>query len=108
VDAPLLLLIGAMGALTYGIRLLGLLVPLPSDVLERANPYLRLVAPAILSALAAVATLVDTTNGVSSLRLDLGLLPIVVGLATVAIRGNVAVGIGVGVLSAASLRALHS
>ncbi len=104
-DPGMLTLIAAMGAVTYATRLLPLLVPLRGDLPQRANAYLALVAPAVLSALAAVATLIASGDGQASLRLNMNVVPIVLGVATSAWRRNLAVGIGVGVLSAVALRA---
>jgi branched-subunit amino acid transport protein len=108
VDTSTLVLIGLMGAMTYGMRVVALLVPLREGLLARADPYLRLVAPAVLSALAAVATLISSNDGATSMKLDAGLVPIVLGLVTVAVRGNLAIGIAVGVVSAATVRFLFA
>jgi branched-subunit amino acid transport protein len=107
-DRATLLLIGAMGTVTYGMRVVPLLLPLRKELLDRADPYLRLVAPAVLSALTAVSTLVASSHGAVSLKLDADLAPILLGLVTVAVRGNLAIGIGVGVAAAAALRLLTS
>lgn len=107
-DASTLLLISAMGAVTYGMRVVALLLPVRKELLDRADPYLRLVAPAVLSALAAVATLVGSSDGAASLKLDADLVPILLGLVTVAVGRNLAIGIAVGVVAAATLRLLIS
>jgi len=106
VTVEVLVLIAAMGALTYALRVAPLLLPLHGEVLDRASPYLRLVAPAVLSALAALSALVVTEDGRAILRLDAQVLPILAGLALVAWRGNLALGIVAGVSLAFGLRSL--
>jgi len=81
-----------------------LLLPLPDEVLERANPYLRLVAPAVLSALAALSALVVAEDGRAAFRMDAHVVPILAGLALVAWRRNLALGIVAGVSLAFALR----
>lgn len=104
--ADLVLLFAAMGLATYALRAGPLLVAVPAGMLRRANPYLRLVAPAVLSALAAIATLVVVDGGQAQVRLSVDVAAVVLGVLVVARRGNLALGIIAGVACAALGRAL--
>lgn len=96
-----------MAAVTYPSRVLPLLVPgvdrLPPIVLA----YLRLVGPAILAALAAaeVALMVDA-GGRPSFRIGVEWLAVGLGVALVAWRRNLLLGIAAAVILVAVVRAL--
>jgi branched-subunit amino acid transport protein len=94
-----------MGAVTYPWRAVPLLAPgfdrLPPLVME----YLRLVGPAVLAALAAVAILVVTeASGAHRLQVGIELVAVVVGVAVVRWRRNVFLGILAAVLIVAVVR----
>ena len=97
-----------MGAVTYPSRALPLLAPGVERLPRRVLDYLRLVGPAVLAALAAVnvAIVADATTGHSVLRLDIGWLALAVGLAVVAWRRNLFLGLAVAVVLTAVARAL--
>ncbi len=96
-----------MAVVTYPSRA----VPLLAPGIERMPPlilaYLRLVGPAVLSALAAANTvlLVDTA-GRPSFHVGIEWLAVGVGVALVAWRHNLLLGIAAAVVIAAVLRAL--
>ena len=96
-----------MGAVTYPWRAVPMLAPgfdrLPALVLE----YLRLVGPAVLAALAAVAIRVVTeASGAHRLQVGIEAVAIVVGVAVVRWRRNVFLGIVAAALIVAVVRLL--
>lgn len=96
-----------MAAVTYPSRALPLLAPgierLPGWVIA----YLRLVGPAVLAALAAVNVLVVTdATGRPSLHLGLEPLAVLLGVAVVAWRRNLILGILVAIVVTALARAV--
>jgi branched-subunit amino acid transport protein len=96
-----------MAAVTYPSRALPLLAPgierLPAGVMA----YLRLVGPAVLAALAAVNVLVVTdAAGRPGLHLGLEPLAVLLGVAVVAWRRNLILGILVAVALTALVRAV--
>jgi branched-subunit amino acid transport protein len=94
-----------MGAVTYPWRAVPLLAPGFDRLPPLALEYLRLVGPAVLAALAAVAILVVTeASGVHRLQLGIELVAVVVGVAVVRWRRNVFLGILAAVLIVAVVR----
>ena len=94
-----------MGAVTYPWRAVPLLAPGFDRLPPLALEYLRLVGPAVLAALAAVAILVVTeASGAHRLQLGIELVAIVVGVAVVRWRRNVFLGILAAVLIVAVVR----
>jgi branched-subunit amino acid transport protein len=93
VSTDLVLLAVLMGAVTYPSRALALLAP----GLERLPPvaftYLRLVGPAVLAALAAVAVTVVTVDGRPEFHIGVEWLAVVAVLALTAWRRNLFVGL---------------
>jgi branched-subunit amino acid transport protein len=107
VSVDLVLLAVLMGAVTYPSRAVPLLAPgierLPGPVLE----YLRLVAPAVLAALAAVYTMVATgPDGVPELHVGIEWLAVLASVAIVWWRRNLFLGLLVAVAITAAARAL--
>ena len=94
-----------MGAVTYPWRAVPLLAPGFDRLPPLALEYLRLVGPAVLAALAAVAILVVTeTSGAHRLQVGIELVAIVVAVAVVRWRRNVFLGILAAVLIVAIVR----
>ena len=94
-----------MGAVTYPWRAVPLLAPGFDRLPPLAIEYLRLVGPAVLAALAAVAILVVTeASGAHRLQLGIELAAVVVGVAVVRWRRNVFLGILAAVLIVAVVR----
>jgi branched-subunit amino acid transport protein len=88
-----------MGAVTYPWRAVPLLAPGFDRLPPLAIEYLRLVGPAVLAALAAVAILVVTeASGAHRLQIGVELVAIVAGVAIVRWRRNVFLGILAAVL----------
>jgi branched-subunit amino acid transport protein len=107
VSGDLVLLAVLMGAATFPSRAVPLLAPgmerLPTPVLE----YLRLVAPAILAALAAVNTMVVTgPDGATSFHVGIEWLAVLVCLVVVWWRRNLFLGLAAAVALTAVTRAL--
>jgi branched-subunit amino acid transport protein len=94
-----------MGAVTYPWRAVPLLAPGFDRLPPLAIEYLRLVGPAVLAALAAVAILVVTeASGAHRLQLGIELVAVVIGVAIVRWRRNVFLGILAAVLIVAVVR----
>ena len=94
-----------MGAVTYPWRAIPLLAPGFDRLPPLAVEYLRLVGPAVLAALAAVAILVVTeASGAHRLQVGIELVAIVVAVAVVRWRRNVFLGILTAVLIVAIVR----
>jgi branched-subunit amino acid transport protein len=94
-----------MGAVTYPWRAVPLLAPGFDRLPPLAVEYLRLVGPAVLAALAAVAILVVTeASGAHRLQLGIELVAVVIGVAVVRWRRNVFLGILAAVLIVAVVR----
>ena len=101
----LVLLALLMGAVTYPWRAIPLLAPGFDRLPPLALDYLRLVGPAVLAALAAVAILVVTeASGAHRLQVGIELVAVVVGVAVVRWRRNVFLGILAAVLIVAVVR----
>jgi branched-subunit amino acid transport protein len=101
----LVLLALLMGAVTYPWRAIPLLAPGFDRLPPLAIEYLRLVGPAVLAALAAVAILVVTdVDGAPRLQIGIELLAVVVGVAVVRWRRNLFLGILAAVLIVAFVR----
>jgi branched-subunit amino acid transport protein len=101
-----IVLIIAMGGVTYVLRAGPLLLAASPRWIELATPHLRLVAPAALSALAAISALIGAEGGREVLRINTDTPAILVGIALAAWRNNVAVGIVGGTVLAVILRIL--
>jgi branched-subunit amino acid transport protein len=98
-----------MGAVTYPWRAVPLLAPGFDRLPPLALEYLRLVGPAVLAALAAVAILVVAdAQGAYRLHLGIELVAVVVGVAVVRWRRNVFLGILAAVLIVAVVRLLFA
>lgn len=96
-----------MGAVTYALRALPLLAPGWDRLPAVARAYTRLVAPAILSALAASSTLVRTdAAGRPFLHVGAEWLAVGLCIAFVAWRRNLLVGLVLAAGLMAALRAL--
>jgi branched-subunit amino acid transport protein len=93
VSGDLVLLAVLMGVVTYPSRAFPLLAP----GLERLPPiaftYLRLVGPAVLAALAAVAVMVVTDDGKPELHVGVEWLAVVAALTLTAWRRNLFLGL---------------
>jgi len=96
-----------MALVTYPSRAVALVAPGLERLPGWALAYLRLVGPAVLAALAAVNVLVVTNAG-GRLSLHVGLEPVavVVGVAIVAWRRNLFLGILAAVVVTATARAI--
>jgi branched-subunit amino acid transport protein len=96
-----------MGAATYPSRALPLLAPGVDRLPPIALAYLRLVGPAVLGALAAVNTaIVVDEAGRGHVHVGIEWLAVAVGVAIVAWRRNLFLGLGAAVVLAATARAL--
>jgi branched-subunit amino acid transport protein len=94
-----------MGAVTYPWRAIPLLAPGFDRLPPLAVEYLRLVGPAVLAALAAVAILVVTeASGAHRLQVGIELVAVMIGVAVVRWRRNVFLGILAAVLIVAIVR----
>jgi len=94
-----------MGAVTYPWRAIPLLAPGLDRLPALAAEYLRLIGPAVLAALAAVAILVMTeASGAHRLQVGIELVAVGVGVAVVRWRRNVFLGILAAVLIVAVVR----
>jgi branched-subunit amino acid transport protein len=94
-----------MGVVTYPWRAVPLLAPGFDRLPPLALEYLRLVGPAVLAALAAVAILVATdAQGAPRLQLGIEVAAVVIGVAVVRWRRNVFLGILAAVLIVAIVR----
>jgi len=101
----LVLLALLMGAVTYPWRAVPLLAPGFDRLPPLAIEYLRLVGPAVLAALAAVAILVVTdVDGAPRLQVGIELLAVVAGVAVVRWRRNLFLGILAAVVTVAVVR----
>lgn len=92
-NTDLVLLAVLMLAVTYPSRALGLLAPGMDRLPRKAFDYLQLVGPAILSALAAVAVMVATTDGGPTFHVGLEWLAVGACLAVVVWRRNLFLGL---------------
>jgi branched-subunit amino acid transport protein len=106
VSTDLVLLALLMGAVTYPWRAVPMLAPgfdrLPAPALD----YLRLVGPAVLSALAAVSILVATgQDGGQRLQVGPELVGVAIGVALARWRRNVFLGILAAIIIVALWRA---
>ena len=103
--SDLVILALLMGVVTYPWRAIPLLAPGFERLPPLALEYLRLVGPAVLAALAAVAILV-ATDALGAYRLQLGieLAAVAIGVAVVRWRRNVFLGILAAVLIVAVVR----
>ncbi|MEK6720462.1 MAG: AzlD domain-containing protein [Chloroflexota bacterium] len=102
-NTDLVLLAVFMGLATYPMRAIPLLVPGVERLPQRATAYLRLVAPAVLAALAAVNVMVALdANRVPSFHVGVEWLAVLVCGALVAARRSLLLGL----LLAAGLVAL--
>ena len=94
-----------MGAVTYPWRAIPLLAPGFDRLPPLAVEYLRLVGPAVLAALAAVAILVVTeASGAHRLQVGIELVAVMIGVAVARWRRNVFLGILAAVLIVAIVR----
>ena len=101
----LVLLALLMGAVTYPWRAVPLLAPGFDRLPPLAIEYLRLVGPAVLAALAAVAILIVTdVDGAPRLQVGIELLAVVAGVVVVRWRRNLFLGILAAVLMVAVVR----
>ncbi|HEY8167776.1 MAG TPA: AzlD domain-containing protein [Candidatus Limnocylindrales bacterium] len=96
-----------MGAVTYPWRAVALLAPGFDRLPTLATEYLRLVGPAVLAALAAVAILVVSVEPAGQqLNVGIELVGVVIGVVIVRWRRNVFLGILAAVLIVAIVRLL--
>lgn len=105
-SSDLVLLAVLMGVVTYPSRALPLLAP----GLERLPPiaftYLRLVGPAVLTALAAVGVMVVTTEGRPAFHIGIEWLAVAATVGLTAWRRNLFAGLVAAVALVAGARAL--
>lgn len=106
-STDLVLLAALMGAVTYPSRAVPMLAPgierLPRPALE----YLRLVAPAVLAALAAVNTMVETgPDGQPVFHVGIEWLAVLVAIAIVWRRRSLFLGLATAVALTAAARAV--
>ena len=95
-----------MGAVTYPFRAVPLLAPGFERLPERVRLYLRLVGPSVLTALAAVNTMVKADGGRPLFHVGWEWLAVGLCIAIVALRRNLLIGLVLGAGSIAVLRAL--
>jgi branched-subunit amino acid transport protein len=94
-----------MFVVTYPSRAIGLLAPGIDRLPRWAMEYLQLVGPAVLTALAAVATMVSTSGERPAFTVGLPWLSVIACLALVAWRRNLFLGLAVAVAIAIAGRA---
>ena len=102
----LVALAALMGAATYPSRAIPLLAPWVERLPEGARLYLRLVGPAVLSALAATDVMVSTAGGHPAFHVGIEWLAVAASVLLVAWRRNLFLGLIVGVVLVAGARAL--
>ena len=102
----LILLALLMGAVTYPSRALPLLMPGIERLPRRALEYLQLVGPAVLAALAAVAVMVDTTDGKPAFHVGIEWLAVIASILLMWWRRNLFLGLAVAVILVAVARYL--
>ena len=95
-----------MGLVTYPFRAVPLLAPGFERLPERVRLYLRLVGPAVLAALAAVATMVATDGDGPVLHIGWEWLAVALCVGVVAMRRSLLIGLLLAAGSIALLRAL--
>jgi branched-subunit amino acid transport protein len=107
VTTDLVLLAALMGAVTFPLRAIPMLLPGFERLPEQVKLYLRLVGPAVLAALAAVNTFVDHETG-STPTFHIGIEWLAVGLCVgvVAMRRSLLVGLVLAAALVAGARAL--
>ena len=104
---PLVVLWALMWAVTYPSRALPMLAPGIERLPSWALLYLRLVGPAVLASIAASQTLVIVNaNGQAALHLGVEALGVLACMAIVWWRRNLLLGLVVGVVVVAALRAV--
>jgi branched-subunit amino acid transport protein len=96
----------AMFAVTYPGRAVPLLTLGAQRLPKWALDYLRLVGPAVLASLATTAALVVTTSSGPRLQVDVTAVSVLAGVAVVARRRNLLLGLAVAVALAAVGRAM--
>src|SRR4051812_16640364 len=94
-----------MWAVTYPSRAIGLLAPSIDRLPRRVLDYLQLVGPAVLSALAAVNTVVAVRDGVAVIAIGLPWLAVGVCIGLVAWRHSLLLGLVAAVAIAVAGRA---
>lgn len=102
----LVALAALMGAVTYPSRAIPLLAPWVERLPAGARLYLRLVGPAVLSALAAADVMVGTAGGHPVFHVGIEWLAVAASVILVAWRRNLFLGLIVGVVLVAGARAL--
>lgn len=95
-----------MGLATYPFRAVPLLAPGFERLPERVRLYLRLVGPSVLAALAAVDTMVKTTDGRPIFHVGWEWLAVGLCIALVGLRRSLLIGLVLAAGSIAVLRAL--
>jgi branched-subunit amino acid transport protein len=96
-----------MFAVTYPSRAIGMLAPAMERLPQPALEYLRLVGPAVLAALAAVNTVVQTrSDGLSVIVVGLPWLSVLACIALVVWRRSLLLGLIAAVAIAAAGRAI--
>ena len=96
-----------MFAVTYPSRAIGMLAPAMERLPRQALEYLRLVGPAVLAALAAVNTVVQTrSDGASVIVIGLPWLSVLACIALVVWRRNLLLGLIAAVAIAVAGRAI--
>jgi len=107
VSPDLILLAALMGVATYPSRAVPMLAPGIERLPPRALEYLRLVAPAVLAALAAVNTMVGTgPDGQPLFHVGIEWIAVLLCLAVVWWRRNLFLGLLVAVVLTAAARAV--
>jgi branched-subunit amino acid transport protein len=106
VSTNLILLALLMGAVTYPSRALPLLMPGIERLPRRALEYLQLVGPAVLAALAAVAVMVETTDGKPAFHVGIEWLAVIASILLMWWRRNLFLGLAVAVILVAVARYL--
>ena len=104
-SAGLILLALLMGAVTYPSRALPLLVPGIERLPQRALDFLKLVAPAVLAALAAVNVMVATSGGRPGFHIGVEWLAVGASILVMARTRNLFGGLVLGVVLVAGARA---
>jgi branched-subunit amino acid transport protein len=107
VSPDLVLLAALMGAATFPSRAVPMLAPGIERLPPRALEYLRLVAPAVLAALAAVNTMVSTgPDGQPTFHVGIEWIAVVIAVAIVWWRRNLFLGLLAAVVLTAGARAV--
>ena len=105
-NSELVVLAILMGAVTYPSRALPLLTPGIERLPRWALDYLQLVGPAVLAALAAVNVMVVSTDGGQAFHVGVEWLAVLTSIAVMARRRNLFLGLALGVILVATIRAL--